>query len=362
MSPARDPFYAGAPEQVRQAEWFGALWMREGMTGAHLRTFHYRIMSRGLTMPNGRPYENTNECWDYLVECSKYARYLGVVPAGDVDDKRNEVTQRAHYNEDQEIGDLVESAISSIQLEPHNPQNYQPFHLEIVIEKSTMDDIIEPIASRYHANLTVGKGEISITQAWRLVERAGRCGRPVRVIYISDCDPQGEIMPISFGRKVEFFNQGPRNDIMIKHVMLTHAQVIEYGLPRVPIRASNRLKGKFEGEHGSGAVELDALEAIHPGVFSRILESELDQYFDWAKEAEVRDANSKFDELAGRIRDQLEAIARSAREEYHVEEIERSGLSDPGGDGCLYDSHLDYIEQLTRYRQYLCKKQGDKGG
>ena len=40
-------------------------------------------------MPDGKPYENTEGCWKYLSQASNVARYLGLVPISDFDDKRN---------------------------------------------------------------------------------------------------------------------------------------------------------------------------------------------------------------------------------------------------------------------------------
>ena len=41
-------------------------------------------------------------------------------------------------------------------------------------------------------------------------------------------------------------------------------------------KESDKGKARFEAQHGAGAVELDALEALHPGELRRIVEAAID--------------------------------------------------------------------------------------
>src|SRR5260370_32897914 len=76
------------------AEWFAGLWRAFGYAmGVRLRRIHYQVVSQKppVTLPNGLPYENTVECWDFLNMASKAARYLRLVdPAAFVDRKNAE--------------------------------------------------------------------------------------------------------------------------------------------------------------------------------------------------------------------------------------------------------------------------------
>jgi hypothetical protein len=158
----------------------------------------------------------------------------------------------------------------------------QGYHLEVWCEKSTMNDILLPLCETYGANLQIGSGELSITAALSLVGRLERAGRPARIFYVSDFDPAGQSMPVAVSRKVEYFVErlGLDLDIRIFPVVLTLDQVREYGLPRTPIKETERRRAGFEGRYGEGAVELDALEALYPGQLSDILRSYMDSYYD----------------------------------------------------------------------------------
>src|SRR5258708_32208924 len=84
----------GTPTDLAMAEWFAWLWRAFGYTtGVHLRRIHYQVVSQKppALLPNGLPYENTVECWDFLNMASKAARYLRLVdPAAFVDRKNAE--------------------------------------------------------------------------------------------------------------------------------------------------------------------------------------------------------------------------------------------------------------------------------
>src|SRR5262245_8515099 len=91
LSPANDPFMAGLPARQAAAEWFAEIWDRlEIRPGAHLRRIHYRVISQDLPvpLPNGEPYINTSQCWNLLCSSSRDARYLGLVSASDLVDRR----------------------------------------------------------------------------------------------------------------------------------------------------------------------------------------------------------------------------------------------------------------------------------
>jgi hypothetical protein len=125
----------------------------------------------------------------------------------------------------------------------HPPEVTPPwFHIELWCEKTTMNDILLTIAREHRLNVITGPGFQSLTGSWRLIERAKRSRRPVRILYISDFDHAGQNMPVSVARVIEFLLQreGLDLDIKLLHVALTHAQCVEYRLPRTPIRTAWR--------------------------------------------------------------------------------------------------------------------------
>ena len=83
----------------------------------------------------------------------------------------------------------------------------------------------------------------------------------MRILYLSDFDPAGEHMPVGPARHIEFAirNLPEKPDMRLHHLALTHPQVKERDLPRIPIKDSDTRKENFERKRGVGATELNAM-------------------------------------------------------------------------------------------------------
>lgn len=447
LAPANDPFYVGRPSEVQAAQWFADLWSRFGYShGVHLRRIHYQIVSQNppLKRPDGKVYENTENCWDYLNNVSKWARYLGLVPANHFVDRRNpDAIINAfwpkpgdlNYNDPTpdyetdydlitwgdyqtpELPELPDIPASLPELPGFNVKGYdgvqQAFHVEVWVEKTTMNDVLIPLCRRHRCNLITGAGELSITAVIDFLKRVRDAGKPARILYVSDFDPAGMGMPISIARKIEFYQRSDGYgdlDIRLNPIALTTSQVERYDLPRVPVKDSDLRKAGWEASHGEGQVELDALEALHPGELSRIVQRAMLDYFDpllenraWdARQALTRLLNDETDIVKLRWGDEHQALAGDydelradfdktraafaelvaqfqpqidAYKERLADIVERAGnlyeavnedlnevdvdmpdvptpeLPDESN-GLLYDSARDYVDQLIHYKAY----------
>jgi hypothetical protein len=405
LAPQNDPFYTGTPNDVALGEWFAALWYNFGFDRAHIRRVHYQIISQNppVVLPNGKPYENTVECWDILNLASKAARYLRLVDPEAFNDQR---TPEVMIYVDQKGGGspyvYVYSPAYQLDMKlpefPRLPsfsvadyQVEQPYHLEVWCEKSTMNDILMPLCERYGANLQIGKGEMSITAALSLVRRLEAARKPARILYVSDFDPAGQSMPVAMARKIEYFVRmlGLDLDIRVFPVVLTLDQVQYYGLPRTPIKETERRRIGFETRHGEGAVELDALEALYPGQLQQILSECLDAYYDWTLrdrvnaqynalrqqlgevwqevtgryQAEIEMVrqdysalSQDFEQRMGQVSERLQRLWQAVREDLNqytgLVEDYPPPLPYAGqelGEG-LYDSSRDYLEQVEAFK------------
>ncbi len=307
LSPGNDPFYCGMDAQVEKAKWFTELWERFGYTsGVHLRRMHYQIISQEPPerMVNGKPYENTDLCWNYLGLASQAARYLEMVDPENFVDRRNgapvdSIDYDTTHHAWAEVNTMQPGfwamqlprfpALPRYDFSVDSPQRY---HLELWCEKSTQDDTLRPLAESYSAVLQYGLGELSITLAVEAVRRFEKSGKPVRIFYISDFDHAGWNMPQSMSAKLQYYNQklDLNLDIKLFPVVLTPEQVRYYNLPATPAKESlGAIEKRFkERHHVAGFTELDALEALHPGALRTILEEELDRYYDFVLSAKVR--------------------------------------------------------------------------
>jgi len=103
-------------------------------------------------------------------------------------------------------------------------------------------------------------------------------------------------------------------DIQLHPVCLTHDQCAEYALPRTPIKESDLREARFEERYGSGATELDALEALYPGILVR----EIERFYDPGVAAAWRRAWWLAQVRLGRI--SAEVLSRHAEKDADLEE------------------------------------------
>ena len=174
LAPQNDPFYAGTPNDWALGRWFADLWAKfKYGSGVHLRRVHYQIISQDppVKMPNGKPYENTETCWDTLSAAAKAARYLRLVEPSAFVDRRNPEPHIYTYDRGDApfitVADNLWSGALDIPEFPELPrygvENFvgeQHYHLEIWCEKSTMNDVLIPFCERYGINLITGVGEL----------------------------------------------------------------------------------------------------------------------------------------------------------------------------------------------------------
>jgi hypothetical protein len=406
LSTANDPFYIG-PARQEDAVWFADLWSTFDFGGGiHLRRLHYVFVSQAvpLQMRDGTPYENTEDCWQRLVAASGSARYLKLVPIEGFVDRRNApaiINASDGVSTGAGIG-LSADGLASVpthydlpelpSLELIEPVIEQRFLVELWAEKTTMNDILLPLAELYGINVVTGAGELSLTACHLLIERAKADGRPVRILYVSDFDPAGQSMPVAIARKIEFLiRDGELDlDVQVRPVILTAEQCSKYRLPRTPIKDTERRAGAFEARYGEGATELDALEALHPGELRGILESEILRYFDVTLQEQVdecaQDRNDELDEINARVHAHhaAEINALTAEHEELTEKMSQwrekaepvwqavqdslqvvaPGLSDvewpepDEGDEDpepLFDSRRTYVEQMDVYKRHQGK-------
>jgi hypothetical protein len=407
LAPKNDPYYTGSPGQLAKGQWFADLWNRFGYsTGIHLRRVHYQLVSQDppILKPSGEPYENTLNDWDYILEAGKAARYLGLVDPAAFVDRRNPtptILRQYRYRSPADFSipywsDFEVTLPEWPDLPDYNINGYeenQPYHLEIWVEKTTMDDVLLPICHDCKVNLITGAGELSITAVRDFVRRVRRAERPAVIFYIADFDPAGYGMPVSVARKIEFFLQDLNLDcaVTLQPIALTLDQVQQYNLPRTPIKATELRKQRFEDTFGTGAVELDALEALYPGILAQTVQHAVSRYhdetlkdrneeqynklrdaLDWARayvlipyanklanlQDAFDDAVNEFEAVIENITEQLPDLIAHIKDELGSVDVDIDDYPEPEPEDAdeietpLFHSTRTYFEQLDAYKIY----------
>jgi hypothetical protein len=336
-----DPFTAGKEGRKAKAEWFAEIWRELNIQpGAHLRRIHYKLVSQTtpVLMHDGRPYINSINCFQHLVNSALDARHLGLIDSNRIVDRRSPDSHlygSGHIGSAYEGSLEIESASSGqgkfrmpvafagfagefeapsfqlpkLILDP--PTFTQPCAVEAWIEKTSMNDVLDPICRRYRVDFVPLAGEASLTFCLNLVNRARRRKVPTRVLIISDYDPAGQSIPIAIARKAEhrIYAEGLDIDLHIRDICLTKEQADRYNLPRIPFNDMRRAAA-FQQRHGEdGVVELDALEALRPGALRDIVVAEIERYRDGSLDERVGEATAEAETA-------INAINREVRQRY----------------------------------------------
>ena len=337
LAAGNDPLMVQQDYRVRAANWAGYVYNQLiTKSRVHVREIFYKLVSQKNPLrENGKPFENNSECFGEMSEAIRDARYLDLIPVDAIIDRRNPEPTINPGADDFDIDAEIEISDGGITRFPFDlhyrapmyslpdvelvqePTIGQPYHLEIWIEKSTANDVLLPLGRRYGINIATFVGEVSLTACKNLINRVIAADRPARILHITDFDPAGKVsMTVAAAAKIDYYakKSGHDLDIQFEHVALTPEQCDHYQLPRIPIKESERRATNFEASFGVGAAELDALEALHPGVLREILVANIERYYD-------TDIESKVDEAIDNYRTELESAVEQVRQR-HASELE----------------------------------------
>jgi hypothetical protein len=277
-----------------------------------VRTVHYELLNDppircrnkdGSIRKNSRRYGNDTDCYSDLVELLARARLFGLVPFDAISDETRTIeTWGLSPNVGSFVGKQLNDFLSGYW---RDLQASQPNHVEILVEKLTVEGSIKDVAARYTIPYTVGRGYCSIDPKRKMVERFRASGKSKLIILIiSDFDPDGEEICMSFARSIR--DDFGLDDVQAMKVCLTLEQTKQFKLenwvqakkPRAKKDGStdteaqnkyNRFVLKAGNDH---AFELEALPpAVRANLLDEAIRSVIDiEAFNHELEAEARDA------------------------------------------------------------------------
>jgi hypothetical protein len=158
----------------------------------------------------------------------------------------------------------------------------QPFRICMVGEKTSLGDVLRPIAKEVSAELLLETGEISESHAYGIAQRAAADGRPLCILYFGDFDPAGWQMSVSLSRKLQahIVREFPDLEVRLIRVALTFDHVEQFDLPDSPIKPGEKRAAAWRAHWGREQVEIDALAALRPDLLDGIARAALAPYFD----------------------------------------------------------------------------------
>lgn len=388
-----DPYFVGSEMDYRNAQWASDLWdkmMASRKKPLHLRGFHYWVQSQGILKPGSKEKyahgADPNKDWKFLTRSSQVARYLGIGSWRGLLDlkhpdpidfdsywvgsglaKTGQVDIQTSLNE--KLEGLVDDFIRGLLWEApkYHDKGYQMYHMEIWCEKNSMGFVLEPACRKYDACYQPLVGQSSVEKVTMAADRAIKAikaGKKVRLFYIADWDRYGWTMVTAVARKLEFMlhQHGITDaDVKLMRLALNDDQVAKYKLPKAP-------------KHGEAVVELDALEAIHPGALGDIVEKALRPYYDRERPKVVEEENKRVREVVRQLLEEklrvplqdafqnvdLASIAGDVRLDSAIdpdfEPPTPEHEIDDSGTAWMFDASRSYWEQLEEYKRYKCDR------
>jgi hypothetical protein len=311
LASQNDPFRMDTPAGHRVGAWLAMHVERLFPEDKpfHLRGLHYALMTDKTKKPNGEPYRNIDPDWQWLQDvAADAARWLGYIPFDRIIHKRNAVPViRRHLPSSPHPYVEAGFDLNVPELEDITPRmditqfdGVQPYKLVLFGEKSSLEDVLDPIAERFQADLYLMTGEISDTYLHRMAKIGADDGRPMVVFTFSDCDPSGWQMPVSIGRKLQALKAMlfPDLDFRVYRVALTHEQVGAYDLPSTPLKKKDKRAEKWREAWGIEQTEIDALATLQPDRLRQIATDAIAPFYDRTLEGRVWQAYAAWIEEA----------------------------------------------------------------
>ncbi len=242
------------------------------------RQIHYALLNNPPLIHASKPhsrYANTAQSYKALVDLLTRARVAGSISMECIDDPTRPVTTwRVHKCAQDfiraELGGLFKGYWRDL-------LQSQPSHIEILVEKNTVAQILRPVAMEYCIPFTSGRGYCSLPPRHAIAQRFKKSGKDSLVLLIvSDFDPDGEEIAESFARSMrDGFHV---RSIYAVKVALTADQVRTLDLPpALKAKKTSVNYRKFSRKHGDDVYEL---EAIEPENLQQILREAIDEVLD----------------------------------------------------------------------------------
>lgn len=249
-----------------------------------VRQIHYGLLNRRVLRNSSKGtqrswYENNAECYKDLCDLLTRARLLGIVPWEAITDETRPVSGTRYMKDAATFFDL--ESYNFLRGYRRDLLQSQSDHVELIVEKLTVQGIIQPIANMLCVPLTVGRGYCSIDPRYEIVQRYLSSGKDrLRLLIASDFDPDGEEIAESFVRSIRDDFNIP--GVSASKILLRQDQVQDWQLPHNGMEAkesSSKFK-KFIERYGENFVF--ELEAVPPAQMQEVVQEAIESTIDLA--------------------------------------------------------------------------------
>lgn len=239
-----------------------------------VRQVHYQLLNsppwRNTRTKNRQRYTNESKSYKDLCNLIARARLQGIIPWNAITDATRPRTGSRHF---QRVSEYINYE-TYVYLNRYRRDllQSQPDHIELVVEKLTVQSIIQPIATKYCLPMTVGRGYCSLEPRYDMVQRFRHSGKDRLVILIvSDLDPDGDEIAQSFARSIR--DDFSVAEVRASKILLRPDQVKRWNLPPSQMKAKRTSSSFDKYVQQRGTDEVFELEAVAPPEMQHAVES-----------------------------------------------------------------------------------------
>jgi Predicted transcriptional regulators len=271
ISPARFPLLKAAQQIIDELEDFRPL---------DVRQIHYQVINQPPLKHAQKPsslYRNDKPSYHVLCDLLTRARHEGYVDYDVIDDPSRVVIVWDTYDN---LGDYYRAQLDGFLISAkRNLMRSQPSHIELVVEKNTLRNTVEPMAWEFGIPLSFGRGQASTPVLSKISNRFKESGKDnLLIIAVSDLDPTGDAIARSIGLGLrDDFNHDP---VKVLKAALTMEQAHELRLPVKFERAKKDDKNTPGYIERYGTDHVWELEALHPTMLQKLIRDALESVLD----------------------------------------------------------------------------------
>lgn len=289
ISPAKQPFLAAILRVLSE--------YREHLPVSE-RQIHYALLNNPPLKHASKPhlvYKNDRASAKALSDLATRARITEVIdPEAINDETRPEIIWDCYDSPREFLRAQLKQLLAGYW---RNPLQSQPNHIELLVEKNTVANILRDTASEFALPLTSGRGFGSLPPRQKMRKRYLASGKERFIlIIVSDFDPAGEVIAESYARSM-------RDDFGIGiypiKAALTHDQVQRMDLPSsIDVKDSTHAVS-FRRRYGRHQQPYE-LEALAPETLQDIVRQSIESVLDLDRyNAEVKQAHEDVRKIAG---------------------------------------------------------------
>jgi len=269
-------FLDAVKRQIDEMKAFWPLSVRQ----VHYGLLNHRVVRNSSKGVQFSYYENNQKSYGALTDLVARARLLGIIPWDAIIDETRPVSNQRFP---QDVSEFLDGELYHfLRGYRRDLMQSQGDHIELIVEKLTVQSIIKPVALKYCLPMTCGRGYCSLGPRHEIVERFRRSGKDrLKLLIAADFDPDGDEIAESLARSIR--DDFGVESVLASKILLRDDQVKELDIPPNGMEAKETSSKFTKFLKRYGATDVYELEAVAPKLMQDVIEQAIRSTIDLDK-------------------------------------------------------------------------------